>query len=136
MDANLAMNTVKQHLDAVLRKTPSERLLGAILGFVLLYSVFWLGRAAYRLTIHPLSSVPGPRWAAVSCWWLYREEKSRHVEQRLRDLHRAYGETNRCVRSVSKSHNKIHRYYESVQMSYISRQSPRTTRSTHRNTGS
>lgn len=67
------------------------RLLHLALGLSSTYAVFWILRAFYRLTFHPLASFPGPRLAAISVWWLYREEKTRHVEVQLKALHKEYG---------------------------------------------
>ncbi|CAD6445536.1 da207784-86f9-43fb-b67d-03a6ef638b7e [Sclerotinia trifoliorum] len=54
------------------------------------YVVFWISRAFYRLTLHPLASFPGPKFAAISVWWLYREGKARDIETSLRALHKKY----------------------------------------------
>jgi hypothetical protein len=72
----------------------SHRSLYFALALLLAYAIFWLLRATYRLTFHPLTSFPGRRWAAVSTWWLYRQESTRHVESILKALHKEYGE--RC----------------------------------------
>lgn len=57
-----------------------------------LYAVFWVLRAAYYLTLHPLAGYPGPRSAAISTWWIYRLSKTHRIEQRLEQLHKQYGE--------------------------------------------
>lgn len=60
------------------------RILIAILTLVLTIIV-------YRLTLHPLSAVPGPKLAAVSnIWHAYHARNGRMVELG-RTLHRQYG---------------------------------------------
>lgn len=56
------------------------------------YVVFWIFRAFYRLTFHPLASFTGPKFAAASFWWLYQNEKDGHLEKNLKALHQKYGE--------------------------------------------
>ncbi|GAM42250.1 hypothetical protein TCE0_044r16037 [Talaromyces pinophilus] len=62
--------------------------LAAVFG---LYAAFWVLRAVYYLTLHPLARYPGPRSAAVSTWWIYRLSKTYRIEQRLEQLHKRYG---------------------------------------------
>ncbi|APA11943.1 hypothetical protein SS1G_05491 [Sclerotinia sclerotiorum 1980 UF-70] len=54
------------------------------------YVVFWIFRAFYRLTFHPLASFPGPKFAGASFWWLYQNEKDGHLEENLKALHQKY----------------------------------------------
>lgn len=63
--------------------------LAAVFG---LYAAFWVLRAVYYLTLHPLARYSGPRSAAVSTWWIYRLSKTYRIEQRLEQLHKQYGE--------------------------------------------
>ncbi|KAL5358851.1 cytochrome P450 [Aspergillus floccosus] len=56
-----------------------------------LYAVFWGFRALYYVTLHPLARYPGPRFASISTWWIYRLSKTHRIEQRLEQLHKQYG---------------------------------------------
>jgi hypothetical protein len=47
--------------------------------------------AAYRLTLHPLASVPGPRIAALSNVWYAYHAKNGLVAQLAKTLHEKYG---------------------------------------------
>ncbi|KAF3769758.1 cytochrome P450, partial [Cryphonectria parasitica EP155] len=65
-------------------------LVSTLKAFVLL--VLWaLFVATYRLTLHPLSRIPGPRLAAISsCWYAYHVRNGRMLPLG-RSMHRRYG---------------------------------------------
>lgn len=58
-----------------------------------LYTVSYILTALYRFTLHPLASFPGPRQAAISNRWLYKQLKNRHPEETFEALHRHYRES-------------------------------------------
>lgn len=61
-----------------------------LLGVCLAY---WVVRAIYRITFHPLAGFPGPKFAAVShlyaCWYDLRYATS--LVKNLPELHDKYG---------------------------------------------
>lgn len=53
-----------------------------------------IGTAAivlYRLFLHPLAGVPGPRWAAISSLWYAVQVRDGRVLQLGKKVHRNYG---------------------------------------------
>lgn len=71
----------------------------SVLATARLFAVVLLGLAlcavavaAYRLYIHPLASVPGPRWAAVSSVWHALHIRNGRVGQLAMTLHQKYGD--------------------------------------------
>lgn len=69
------------------------------LSFLASYSFF---RTIYFLYFHPLASFRGPRWAAMSTWWLYSVSNPGRAEQIFEKLHRKYSKYNsiRCPASL------------------------------------
>lgn len=49
--------------------------------------------ATYRLFLHPLANVPGPKIAALTSWWEVYENvwKGGHLPFELKELHKTYG---------------------------------------------
>ncbi|KAK9436513.1 FAD/FMN-containing dehydrogenase [Metarhizium brunneum] len=46
----------------------------------------------YRLTLHPLAKVPGPKWAAISNFWYARQIAKGKMAQLGLEMHRKYGD--------------------------------------------
>lgn len=46
---------------------------------------------AYRLTLHPLSKIPGPKLAAISNIWYAYQARNGHVHLLGKTLHEQYG---------------------------------------------
>ncbi|KAF7558353.1 hypothetical protein G7046_g5793 [Stylonectria norvegica] len=65
----------------------SQALLAAIVSTAILLAA----TAVYRLVFHPLSAVPGPRWAAVSNFWYAYQIRNGRTVQLGKTLHRRYG---------------------------------------------
>lgn len=79
--------------------------------------------AIYRLYLHPLSRIPGPRLAAVtSCWYAYQVRNGRML-QLGKTLHKQYGpvvrvspnevwfntmDAFRVIYSTARSHSLVH----------------------------
>lgn len=63
--------------------------LTATLGIV----VYLAGLAVYNLYFHPLAKYPGPRWAAVTRFWMIYLEvvQGESLGTKLFDLHALYG---------------------------------------------
>ena len=63
-------------------------LLGAVLWFLYL-----LGLAIYRLYFHPLARFPGPKYAAISRWHEYYHEVVRKGQFTfvIQEYHKKYG---------------------------------------------
>lgn len=73
-------------------------LLGAIKasGILVLYLLFGIvtckaALSAYRITLHPLARVPGPRLAAISNVWYAYHVRNGHAASLGRTLHKRYG---------------------------------------------
>lgn len=54
-------------------------------------------RVVYLLYFHPLASFRGPRWAALSRFWLYSVSKTGHQEALLEELHRKYSKSHEIL---------------------------------------
>ncbi|POR31361.1 Pisatin demethylase [Tolypocladium paradoxum] len=63
-------------------------LVGGCVGLVLCGAVI----ATYRIFLHPLSRVPGPRWAAVSNVWHAYHVRNGRMAELAKTLHQKYGE--------------------------------------------
>lgn len=61
------------------------------LGSFILGTVLLLAVAVYRLFLHPLSRIPGPRLAAVTNCWLAYNVRNGHMLQLGKTLHAQYG---------------------------------------------
>lgn len=61
------------------------------LGGFVLGTAFLLTVAVYRLLLHPLSRIPGPRLAAVTNCWLAYHVRNGHMLQLGKTLHTTYG---------------------------------------------
>jgi len=70
-------------------------LLPLLVRALLVLGLIWILQIVYRLTFHPLAKFRGPKLAATTHWWLYSQDKSRHVEQNLKKLHEKYGNISR-----------------------------------------
>lgn len=55
-------------------------------------AILLLAVAAYRLLLHPLSQVPGPKYAGVSNIWLAYQVRNGRTVELGKELHRRYGE--------------------------------------------
>jgi len=54
-------------------------------------ALIMLSVAAYRLALHPLACIPGPRAAAVSSIWLARHVRDGRMLELGKSLHKKYG---------------------------------------------
>ena len=54
-------------------------------------TVFLFSLATYRLLLHPLARVPGPKLAAISNIWLARHVRDGQMLTLGKTLHRVYG---------------------------------------------
>lgn len=63
----------------------------ASLGGFLLGTALLLGVAIYRLYLHPLSRIPGPRLASLTNCWLAYNVRNGHMLQLGKTLHAQYG---------------------------------------------
>lgn len=61
------------------------------LGSFVLGTALLLAVAVYRLFLHPLSRIPGPRLAAVTNCWLAYHVRNGHMLQLGKTLHTKYG---------------------------------------------
>lgn len=61
------------------------------LGSFVLGTALLLAVAVYRLFLHPLSRIPGPRLAAVTNGWLAYHVRNGHMLQLGKTLHNKYG---------------------------------------------
>lgn len=61
------------------------------LGSLILGTAFLLAVAVYRLFLHPLSRIPGPRLAAVTNCWLAYHVRNGHMLRLGKTLHTEYG---------------------------------------------
>lgn len=55
--------------------------------------VFLLGISIYRLFLHPLARIPGPRLAAISNVWHAYHARNGHMLHLGKTLHKHYGHT-------------------------------------------
>lgn len=53
--------------------------------------ILFIATATYRLTAHPLASIPGPKLAAVSSFWHAYQARNGRMAHLGRTLHRRYG---------------------------------------------
>ena len=70
----------------------SWALLTTVLGVIVALAAFFSATCVYNLCLHPLSSVPGPRSAAMSNLWLARHARDGRLAELGRTLHEQYGE--------------------------------------------
>ncbi|KAK6539585.1 hypothetical protein TWF694_009795 [Orbilia ellipsospora] len=57
------------------------------------FAVYCVGLVVYRLCLSPLSTIPGPKLAAATSWWiLYHDYKNKRTDT-ITNLHRRYGPT-------------------------------------------
>jgi len=61
---------------------------GKLLAFAL---IILLAVASYRLTLHPLARIPGPRAAALSNIWLARRVRDGRMFEVGKEIHKCYG---------------------------------------------
>ena len=57
--------------------------------------------AIYRLVLHPLNQIPGPRVAALTSWYEFYWDcpKKGTYFRRIQEMHKHYGEYWSCARS-------------------------------------
>ena len=74
-------------------KSPKERAIICLLGFLLAYLVYWAVVILYRLTFHPLAKFPGPFLCRVSYFYqiYYEAILGGKMLERLPNLHGKYG---------------------------------------------
>lgn len=54
--------------------------------------ILWLiGIGVYNVFFHSLSAIPGPFFAKISRWWLFKLEMRGNPHMEILDLHRKYG---------------------------------------------
>jgi hypothetical protein len=70
----------------------SWTLLTTVIGVIVVLAVFVSATCVYNLWLHPLSSVPGPRFASMSNLWLARHARDGRLAELGRTLHQQYGE--------------------------------------------
>lgn len=60
--------------------------------------ILWALRAFYRLFLHPLAAIPGPRWAAITSMYggWYDLRAGTDYTRKIIKLHEQYGEQARC----------------------------------------
>lgn len=83
--------------------------------------------AGYRLYLHPLARVPGPRWAAVSNVWHALQVRNGRVAQLAMVLHQTYGDAvrvgpNEVWFNSMEAHDRI--YSESLHSTRAMQDSP------------
>lgn len=70
----------------------SWALLTTVVGVIVALAAFFSVICVYNLCLHPLSSVPGPRSAAMSNLWLARHARDGRLAELARSLHEQHGE--------------------------------------------
>lgn len=80
------------HLSKVLSTTLSKMLFTTVclscVSLLMLVAVV----ALYRITLHPLARVPGPKLAAISSFWYARNIVQGNMVKLGLELHRKYGD--------------------------------------------
>lgn len=62
----------------------------ALLTFLGLSIVYFIGSSVYRHYFHPLAKFPGPFAAASSTRWMYKVLMTGHAEEEFEKLHEQY----------------------------------------------
>jgi hypothetical protein len=65
--------------------------LWSLISTSLLLKFWWMAVSLYRLLLHPLSGVPGPKVAAISNVWYANEARNGRCRELGKTLHEKYG---------------------------------------------
>lgn len=74
-------------------RVPSVSLLEALVVLLVLYTVYGISLAIYRVYFHPLSKYPGPKLAAATLWYEFYFDvvKRGRFAWEIKRMHEVYG---------------------------------------------
>lgn len=85
--------------DVFQKQSTYKQISTLVITCILFLSVCTIGVCLYRIRLHPLARFPGPRKAAISRAWLFKQNQSVFPERKFEDIHEYYSKVLMIPRS-------------------------------------